>query len=50
MEKAIKKHLHIIFAQEHFNPLGIIRTLGEAGINPVAIIIRDDRPVVSKSK
>lgn len=50
MEKDINKHLHIVFAQEHFNPLGIIRTLGEEKIHPIAIIIKNDRPVVSKSK
>lgn len=50
MEDNIKQHLHIVFGEEHFNPLGIIRSLGEYGINPIAILIKSNRPVASKSK
>lgn len=41
---------YIVFGSEHYNPLGIIRSIGEAGINPTAVIIRSDRPFASKSK
>lgn len=41
---------YIIFGEEHFNPLGLIRSLGENGIKPIAIIIKNKRPVASKSK
>ena len=30
-----KKHLCIVFAIEHYNPLGQIRSLGEAGVHPI---------------
>lgn len=36
-------HLHIVLCQEHYNPLGIIRSLGEAGISPIAIIVKNSR-------
>ena len=41
---------HIVFGFEHYNPLGIVRSLGEAGINPLGIIIRDSRAITSLSK
>lgn len=36
----LDNHPCIVFAQEHFNPLGIIRSLGEKGINPIYIAIK----------
>ena len=36
----LDNHLCIVFAQEHFNPLGIIRSLGEKGISPVYIAVK----------
>lgn len=50
MNDNIKEHLHILLCEEHFNPLGIVRTLGEYGIKPILIVIKNKRPVVSKSK
>ena len=35
-----KDHLFISLAIEHYNPLGAIRALGEAGIRPVFIGIK----------
>lgn len=35
-----KKHLCIVIAIDHYNPLGQIRSLGEAGANPVFIAIK----------
>ena len=43
-------HLHIVLCNEHYNPLGIIRSLGEAGIRPIAIIVRGKRAFVGSSK
>lgn len=40
-----------IFCEEHYNPLGVIRSLGEKGIRPVVIIQRKSGiPYASKSK
>lgn len=46
----IEQHKHIVFGNEHYNPLGVIRSLGEYGIRPIAIIINKKRKLVSKSK
>lgn len=46
----IKKHKHIVFGFEHYNPLGIVRSLGEKNIEPIGIIIKCDKPITSKSK
>ena len=41
---------YIIFGFEHYNPLGIARSLGENGIKPYGIIIRNCRKITSKSR
>lgn len=41
---------HIIIGMEHYNPLGLIRSLGEQGIEPVYIAIKHRSEVASKSK
>lgn len=41
---------YIVFGFEHYNPLGIVRSLGESGINPIGIIIKNNRKITSKSK
>ena len=43
-------HTHIVLCKEHYNPLGIIRSLGEAGIRPVAIIEKNKKKFVGSSK
>ena len=41
----------IVFGEEHYNPLGVIRSLGEAGIKPIAVVLRNSgTPCTSKSK
>ena len=37
----VKRHEHIVLCVDRFNPLGIIRALGEAGVKPVVILITD---------
>ena len=42
---------YIVLGAEHYNPLGVIRSLGEEGILPIAIIINQGtRRLASKSK
>lgn len=43
-------HLCIVFALEHYNPLGQIRSFGEMGINPIYISIKRRYEVATKSK
>ena len=45
-----KSRVYIVFGIEHYNHLGMIRSLGESGIAPVAIIIRQRPAIASKSK
>ncbi len=47
---SVKDHMHIVLCREHYNPLGIIRSLGEAGLRPVAIIIKGKIEFVGSSK
>ncbi|WP_270507707.1 ATP-grasp domain-containing protein [Eubacterium limosum] len=46
----LKDHLFIVFAIEHYNPLGVIRSLGEAGIKSVFIAEKGRTQIASKSK
>lgn len=50
MSNKYNDHLVIVFAQEHYNPLGLIRSLGENGINPVFISVKRKGPVACLSK
>ncbi|MBR4073270.1 MAG: biotin carboxylase [Clostridia bacterium] len=50
MDNSINGHICIVFAQEHYNPLGLIRSLGENGINPVYFSIKRRAEVATYSK
>ena len=42
---------YIVFvSKEHYNPLGIVRTFGEAGIKPVVVIVKGEPKFVGQSK
>lgn len=48
---SVKNHKHIIFCQDHYNPLGIVRSLGEEGIAPIVILQEEGKPhLINKSK
>lgn len=50
MNSTLRGHLCIVFALEHYNPLGMIRGLGENGVCPVYISIRHRGEVATKSR
>lgn len=50
MDNQFNGHLCIVFALEHYNPLNMIRALGENGINPVYISVKRRYEVATKSK
>ncbi len=50
MNNSYNGHLVIVFALEHYNPLGHIRSLGENGINPIYISVKRKGPVACLSK
>ena len=46
----LKQHTFIVIGYEHYNPLGVIRSLGENGISPVVIMLKNDVRVASKKQ
>lgn len=50
MNNSYNGHLCIVFALEHYNPLNMIRALGENGVNPVYISIKRRYEVAAYSK
>ena len=34
----LKNHKFIVFSQDHYNPLDVIRSLGEKNLNPISIL------------
>lgn len=45
----IEQHKHIIFCMEHYNPLGLVRSLGESGIYPDMIVLQSSCMLISQS-
>ena len=42
---------YIVFvSKDHYNPVGIVRTLGESGINPIAVVVDSKPHQVVRSK
>lgn len=50
MNNSYSGHLCIVFALEHYNPLNMIRALGENGVNPVYISVKRRYEVATYSK
>ena len=44
------KHKHILLVEDHTNPLGIVRSLGEEGIHPIVLLCSKNPQLVNKSK
>lgn len=40
----------VLVGREHYNPLGIIRTLGEAGLRPILVTVRGDAKFIGQSR
>lgn len=43
-----KESQYIVFAVDHFNPLGLIRSLGEASIKPIVILVSQNGSILVK--
>lgn len=50
VNKEVYKHKHICLVGDHYNPLGIIRSLGEEGIRPIVLLCDDHPRLVQHSK
>lgn len=46
----LNEYTYIVFCVEHYNPLGVVRSLGENGIKPIAIVQKGSIQLTSKSK
>lgn len=46
----VYKHKHICLVEEHQNPLGIVRSLGEEGIKPIVLLCAHNPVMVNNSK
>lgn len=40
----LKKHRFVVFCEDHYNPLGAVRSIGEAGIKPDVILVANHKP------
>lgn len=45
LDQELREHKHIVFCVDHYNPLDVIRSLGEKGLNPHVILV-DEHPVM----
>lgn len=53
MDKAdveLRKHKFISFVEDHYNPLDVIRSLGEVGISPIVILISEHPCMINHCK
>ena len=50
MNKDVFSHKHICLVGDHYNPLGIIRSLGEEGIRPIVLLCAEHPKLVQHSK
>lgn len=50
MNKEVFNHKHICLVGDHYNPLGIIRSLGEEGISPIVLLCNPHPHLVQHSK
>lgn len=47
--KFIRRYI-VFVSKDHYNPLGIVRTLGEAHIKPIVVVVKGEPKLVSKSR
>lgn len=46
----LRKHKFIVFSVDHYNPLGVIRSLGEKGLNPISILYTSSPCMINHCK
>ena len=48
---SVKNYKHIVFCKDHYNPLGVVRSLGEEGIAPIVILCDEGKThLINRSK
>lgn len=46
----VRQHKFILLVGNHYNPLGIVRSLGRAGIRPIVVLVANKSHFVAKSR
>lgn len=46
----LKEHKHIVFCEDHYNPLNVIRSLGEKGISTYVILVAEAPVLINHCK
>lgn len=49
-DKQLMLHKFIVFCGDHYNPLGVVRSLGEKKIKPIVILVAKEPILVNKSR
>lgn len=47
MDDNIRNHKFIVFCVDHYNPLGICRSLGEEGVEPVVVLVGNSPSLIN---
>lgn len=50
LNSEVKRHKFILLVGDHYNPLGIVRSLGYAGIKSIVVLVADKSHLVAKSR
>ena len=50
LDQELREHKHIVFCVDHYNPLNVIRSLGEKELNPYVILVGDHPVMVNHSR
>lgn len=50
INQKLKKHKFILLVGDHYNPLGVVRSLGEKGIRPIVILTNKRPRLINMSK
>lgn len=50
MSDNLINHIFIVYGGEHYNPLGMVRSLGEEGIKPIVIVNAQKQKITSASR
>ena len=46
----LRNHKFIVLCEDHYNPLGIVRSLGEEGIKPFVVLCGQDLSLIHISE
>lgn len=50
IDEQLKLHKFIVFCQDHYNPLGLCRSLGEKGIRPIVVGFGDKPHIINRCR